>query len=422
MIKNTENTELTEKNIKDLEIVKKFLKKNHNIDDVDNENISSLKKYINDSNYGESWKENKLFVLSKYFKSIGRKYIMLKKGGIIQMKNRKKIELKKEQTDKEKENYLTYGELNVILKKYENYTTVTDMNRYLILASICTDQPPLRPQIYADLKIIYDKKDINDTDNFLVLDFKKKSGYFYINDDKVTNDDYEIHFDDDKKIIMGKTFYSIVVETLDKVPRKNFIEFDVENMEKKLLYELQKITNLKFTFDMARSSYVNHWHEINPDASDEEKENFAKQMRHTYTYQRLCYYKKNPVSGNLKLSDTESDNEDDNDNTDLRKMRKYIKDLIYSANKRNGVIKDDTIKKYGILQKEDGEYYIPKIEKKKEKVITIPKETSNPKLLAKRRNDIIRYANKNNSGIKPETCKFYNIEKNDDGEWFWNGK
>lgn len=418
MTKNLEkDINLKEYEKKNLENLRKYMKQEHNIDNIDNEKIASIIKKINDADKSESWKDNKLYAIKNYFKQIGRRTTMLSKVAIKHTKDMKKEEKDGKQTEKEKNNYLTYDELNELLKKNEKYNNNDEMNRYLILASICTDQPPLRPQIYADAKIIYKEKELNDKDNFLYINKKKKTGYMYINHDKVTE---SIKFKNEKKIPLYDRFCEIVIKSLEKTPRDNLYILDVKNKEKKMLLELQKTTGLKFTFDMARSSFITEWHKKHQNASENEIEKLATHMRHSIDTHRVHYKKVDPVSGNLNkknICEKNTNSDSDKSETIVDKYKKNaVYDLIYKLNKRREdgkehEIKDETLKKYNIIKTEDGKYKKPdKVSKKKEKIKATPKEITDPKQYNKRRSDIISYANKHQSNIKESTILFYKIK------------
>ena len=421
---------MNEKNEYDIELLKKYMKNVHNISDITKENINTIIKYIRNANKSESWKEGKLFSLERYFASIGRKTKLIKKNAVKTLKKRKTDEQQQGQTEKEKDNYLTYEELNELRKRHEIYYDIESMYQYLLLSAICLDQPPLRPQIYVDLTIIYDKKKMNKTDNYMILDKNKKTGLIYINDDKVSRK-RDIKFSKDNEVIMEPLFTKVVFETLEKYNRNKLFEFDVDNKEHKILKMLQDITKNKFTFNMARSSYVTYWWKNHHDAKLTEKIYMAKQMRHTVAYQEMCYRKFDAVSGNLEKIDKkindENDNEEEKEQESEKTIKTHIYNKLYYANKNNITLDNKFIIKYGIQKNEKGEYVYKKEdskdkEKDNENVNKInlgkPKTSENEVEFNRRRKSVINMANKKNTQIKVGTCEYYGI-KYDENDKKW---
>jgi hypothetical protein len=299
-----------------------------------------------------------------------------------------------------------------------------------------------------------------------MIDKKNKRNYFYINDDKVSESE---KFKNIKEINLHPIFSRIVVDSIKKFPREYLFSLDVEHKEIKLLNILKEITEMDFTFSMARSSYINHWYKINKNASQNEIEKLCEEMRHSDEAHRDYYKKVAETDGNIykhslmvkfieediknnvfeekkdiiveKRDDgysVSSDYSDCSDNSDIdmndlnnlikkELSEKYKKnavyDLVYKANKRRETdekykIKDDTMKKYDILIGDDGKYYTKK--KEKIKVIKEKKQLKEPLSQAqfnKRRADTIRFANKRiengkDAFIKADTMLYYNIKYN----------
>lgn len=377
---NEAYNKLTEYNKKQIDILNKMTmtKFNKNITDI---NIHELIHYIttaqkeNNENYSESWKKKMMFSLKAYYTLLKKPVKLIDKNADKLFKEIKNEEIKQKQTNKEIENYLTYDELQILLNENKNYKTKRQMNRYLILASIATDQPPLRPQIYSNLHIVTNKKDIkNDDNNYMYVNKQQKKGYLFINNDKVDKFNTK-----NKQIDLKPIFLNIIIESLKKYPRTEFLEYkDVKSIEKKLLDELQLITNNNFTFHMARSSFINNWLKQNPNATDAQKIQLSKDMRHSFEIQTTYYKKIEPISGNLekikaKLQEKQEKKQikKNDENTEPKKYEKYkevnkIRALIAKANRLNHKIKEDTLERYGILQHENGKYYLPK--QKKEQV------------------------------------------------------
>lgn len=383
-IKNAKKM-LNEDQLYEIENLEGYVKEKYN-EELLSVNIKKLVGYIlnakqlhtknKDKPYTDSWKKKKLFALKIYYGELKKPIKMIDNLADGYFKKMVKDNLNnQEQSDKVKENYLTYDELNIIRDGHKNYKTKRQMFKYLILSAICTDQPSLRPQIYASLNIVTKKKDIHDDEkNYMYINKKKKTGYLYINDDKVDKNNEK-----NKMIELQPKFLKIILDSLQKFPREKFIEYlksdgtPVVKQELKLLYELHLATGNKFNFDMARSSFVNDWNKKHPDATDAEKMELARLMRHTYTTQLTYYKKKETVSGNLeKIKEQKEQKENEKNNKNIEKKdkeKKYyekyyevnkIRALISKANKKSQVIKDETMLKYGILKNNDGKYYYPK--------------------------------------------------------------
>ena len=371
-IAKTKLNEDVENNIKLLE---KYINNKLN-KDITEINTNSLLHYIttakkeNNEKYSDAWKKKMIFSLKAYYKELKKPIKLIDKTADKYFKQLVNDELQQKQTQKELDNYLTYDELNILLNENKEYKTKRHMNQYLLISSLATDQPPLRPQLYSNFYIITNKKDIKDDDkNYMHINKQQKKGYLYINDDKVCK------FNTKNKIIeLQPRFLNIILESLKKYPRKKFIEYDnVKNVEKKLLDELRLITHNKLTFHMARSSFINNWLKQNPQATDAQKIKLAQEMRHTLQSQIIYYKKQEPVNGNLqKIKDKEEQKPQKKQNEDKepKKYDKYkevnkIRALIAKANRLKQNIKDETMLKYGILKDKDGKYYYPKQEKEK---------------------------------------------------------
>lgn len=431
-----EKKEMKDYEVKNLNNLKKYMKNVLNIENFDKMPIRTIVKHIKEADKGESWKDNKLYALKSYFETLNRRTKMLSTIAIKNTRAMKKKEKNQEQSEKEKENYLTYDELNVLLEKYKKYDTLEEMNNYLILASICTDQPVLRPGVLATSKIIFSKSNLNDTDNFLVLDKKNKKGYFYINNDKVSDSE---KFKTNKKINLHPNYAKIIFDSINKYQREYLFDIDVKNKEIKLLLLLQKITESEFTFCMARSSFINNWYKTNLNANQNDIDKLCSEMRHSASVHRNNYKKVKEITGNLmkhslmkekkKVYDLQLENKPDDEILLPKKVisEKYEKnaayDLVYKANKRKEndndcKIKEDTMTKYNIIIGDDGKYKITK--KPKKQIIKNTKQLQDTDDMAKfkkRRSDVIRNANNRikdgkDTNIKPDTMLHYHIKYN----------
>ena len=381
-------------NILDTYFLEKYNKKltQTNINTIVHDIETATKK--DGSQYSDAWKKRAFFALKQYFNNMKKPTKLIDKHATKYFNKMTSDELKQKQSKKEQDNYLTYDELQELLNDNKNYKTENQMNRYLILATMATDQPPLRPQIYANLHIVTNKKDIkNDDKNYMYINAQKKTGYLYINDDKVHK------YNEKNKIIdLHPHFLKIIIDSLKKYPRAKFINLYGKNPAQQLLYELQeKITGNKFNFDMARSSFINNWNKQNPNATDEQKIKLALSMRHTLQTNLTYYKKKEPVTGNLEKirkqqKEQQEKKQKKNEDNEPKKYEKYkevnkIRALITKANKTpNHKIKPDTILKYGIKQDENGKYYIPKQQKD---TSIIKKTVKKDDKLEKKINDIL---------------------------------
>lgn len=342
------------------------------IDDLSSYNIKELLNVISTAkkddgtDYSESWKSRIEYSLKAYFTYIGRPTTLISKVANKRKTNIINEESKQTQSQKEIDNYITYDELKALSRKYSEYNTVNSMKSYLLLASL-TLQPPLRPSVYATLRVIHNKTELNDIDNFIVIG--QRSGYFYINKDKVSK------FTTNKVIKLYPEYFDVVKQSLEYFPRDYLFQYDTDNVHTRTMYllrKLQSITKHLYTFSMARQAYINHFHELNPKATLEEQNILAKEMRHTTLTSITYYKKKNPVSGNLGDIDTEPI-----EKRTIEKKQKIIadpstlspaqfnrgrRDAIRSANKRrsmgkNSEIKEYTLEKYNIKFNEKTDRY-----------------------------------------------------------------
>lgn len=318
--------------------------------------------------YSESWKSRIEYSLKAYFTSLGRPTTTLSKQANKRKDNIIRGKSDNLQSKKERENYMTYDELSGLMSKYERYNTVDDMKAYLLLASIVY-QPPIRPAVYATSRIIHDESELNDTDNFIVM--KQRSGYFYINNDKISK------HTDDKIIKLSKDYHKVIKESLEYFPREYLFEYKTNDVHKKAMYllnKLQTITKNNYTFFMARQSYINHFYDSNPNASLNEKKVLARMMRHSYDT-AMIYYKKVKVNVSPAPSNISTEIPEEKKRT-IKKVKakpiavtltqsqfnKLRRDAIRTANQRrskdlNTKMKGSTMKKYNIrINKKTGLY------------------------------------------------------------------
>jgi len=360
-------------------LLEKYLLKKYNIHNMYGVNILSLGSIIEKSNYDDSWKESKINALRYYLKSLRRCPSRFLDKLSKKISDRKKFkEREQKQSKRELINYLTYKELNTIRDMYENiYDAIKDTNMnkcklffelsqdYLLLSLLCTDQPPLRPQIYADMKIVFDLKKIDNKNNFLYIDENNNCGHFHINKDKVSDC---VMFKKDKKIKLQPHFLRILTENLKYYPRVTL--FNTLGVKKKTLQirqRLQKMTCSNFTFSMSRSSYLNYMIRNN-DLNENQLRSLAFNMRHSFATQTTNYKKLNEVTGNLRLREIEEyisnkyKNLFDDEKILKNRERQRIRSFIRGRKLLNKPITELEMEKMGIIMI-DGKYILKKLER-----------------------------------------------------------
>lgn len=287
---------------------------------------------------------------------------------------RKNSEKTNEQSTKEKENYLSQSQLIAIRETLKNYQTKEAMYQYLILCMI-TMQPPIRVHPYIKMKIVHVDRDVKDDEtNYIKISTrgstkttKNYTGYFYINDDKVSG---TYSHSENKKIEVNPELIEAVHKSLLFDPREHVFELgNVVKQEEKLLQILRSATKNKFDFDMARSSYINDHLPLN--ATELEKEKLALMMRHNVASQQLYYRKviKQQVdTSHLETIISERDtmiSRLQKELNDLKHDQKFYKsfftnrqkDVIYQANKRKQTLSEATMADYKILWDETEAVY-----------------------------------------------------------------
>lgn len=288
-------------------------------------------------NYSLSWKANKIYSLMSYYEvnDIKTKYTYFKAKYKKINKEIEEQEDKQEQTKKEADNYLNIYELRNIAEKYKDYKHIDEMYIYLLFSCLSQDQEVLRPQIYANIPIIREQKDIKkDAGNYLYISKTGKSGYFYINNDKVS--EKKTH-EDKHRIRLSENFLNIILRTLKDYPREKLFNFDVENPENKLLYLLQKTTekytNKKFNFQMGRSAFITHKYLENPNMSYKQKKTLAENMRNSKPTQEHNYFKHFMTQTDKSLNELIKDSNDKL--KELKNKEKNLNDIITELNAKN---------------------------------------------------------------------------------------
>jgi hypothetical protein len=370
---------------------------------LDNTHKNTVYKFIENATftikneekkYSDSWKRLMYNALKNYYECNGINTNYISK---IIHKYYKKVEKEEEeqkQSAKELENYLDYDKLSELRKQYENYTTIDGMYRYLLLTAIASDQGVCRPQIYANIKFVTNETiDLNNKiNNFLNID----TGELYINNDKISKKQNKIKtFDIDViKLQLNPEYYNIIKKTYNEYKREWLFDFKVKCKRVKLLRMIQQMTGKKITFNMARSSYINHL-KLNINSNYKQRKQVADEMRHNVNSQMKYYEKISPINNNITINKIQEKN------NDAFKIYKRVMSKISYANKHN-IILDDNFICLNQIDKIDNKY-ITKLER--------------PNTDGKKHENALRLLKKLNNGEikkpKESTLNKYNIEIKD---------
>jgi hypothetical protein len=363
---------------------KLLIKDNHIEKSLVERGSDELLNIILNYDRSEDWKEQKIYTLSHYYNSIGKSddYERFYKLGKEYTAKRSKKEKENIQSEKEKKYYMSQLELSEIKKCYENYGKNLDLMNSFLLLCLLTEQPTLRTSTYHTMIIIDDMKNINKNYNYVYI--KKSSdsfaGKFIINNDKHSNNthvkkkrkiDESEEEKDDSEIEISPDLAKKIYESWVIFPReKLFFNIDTNSQMLELLRKTTK--NEGITFNMCRSSYKTHQHVLDPHMSYDKKEKLSKMMRHTTTTADINYFK--------------SDLAKDYNESDLKNKGVKIANQICET-----IDKDKLSNKtLNSLKLQLDEY-------------------KNTYEFKKKRNDVIRYANKNNTKIKDSTVEKYSI-------------
>lgn len=342
--------------------------------DALNGEVEPFADLINDETKSLSWRENLAYSITAYFELNHDPLVAdIKKIAFALTDRRKKDEKKNEQTDKEKENYLTQTQLVALREARKDYKTIREMEIYLVLCLI-TMQPPIRVHPYVTMDVVLAKKVPKDTSRNYVRLWKNENGFFsgeyQINQDKVSD---TFTHKDNKTIPISQDLAAAISKSLKFKPRIQLFDFgDVKKKEEKLLSILREATENKFDFDMARSSYVNEHLPYN--ATEEQKEILAKMMRHSVATQQRNYRKvfeenfdikywkdqllqKQQEIEKLKVENAKIKAEAESQKAEFDR-KQYS--LIYSANYGGSKIKDFNLELFDIDWDEKKEKYVPR--------------------------------------------------------------
>lgn len=341
-------------------------------------------EYIQNSTKSESWKEQMLYSTKTWYSINGEKRNAntLKKLAFATTDKRNE-EYKKHEV---KEDWMTQDQIISIRDKYVNYKNEYEMYTYLILCLI-TLSPPLRPQTWATMKIVRSKKDVkNDDVNYLYYTKRGKiNGYYYVNNDKVSEAFTHIH---NKQLSVNSELLKVIDDTLVKYPREMLFNFNIKKKEDKMRNMLQKATKNTFGFSMARSSYRTF--HLPPHATIEEREELARKMRHSNTTAEKIYDKAKTMNPVGKTDPELNLIIDNKDNVILAKD-----ETIFKLEEEIKVLKTE-LSKYKKFSEKEG--------KKQEK--------QNTAVFAKKRHDLIYTANRQKTKIKQTNLSLYKIKFN----------
>jgi hypothetical protein len=261
-------------------------------DDV-KENLDEILSYILNGDYATTTKRDYLIIISNVFKESDKelyKYIQneAKKYNNIYLKK----EIKQELDEREKEHYITYGELldkleEVIYKyqKFKNYKNFVDV----VLLALYVLQPPLRNDYYNIIFIDDIEQEKDKTKNYLL---KTGSDYsLIINNDKVIKSHGRAVIP-----IKNLRLINILGGFIIRYVKPNEYLFMTENGEPYKKKRIQYILNQLFksegkvlTIYNLRSAYITNFYNLHKDLLS--REELARQMRHSKSTAELIYYK-----------------------------------------------------------------------------------------------------------------------------------
>jgi hypothetical protein len=334
---------------------------------------SKLQTFVDNAEKSSSWKEAAFWAIAGWYAENDEdvKAKKFKDLSFALSEKRQADENLGEQTEKEKENYVSTAELTLLRDNYKAYKTETEMWIYLILCFI-TMQPVLRTSTYSSLVVAKTAKDVKDDDtNYLYYSKSGKwSGYIYINDDKVSN---TLSHKDNKKIpIIDPELLKIIDASIVAYPRPNnkIFEINIVKKDDKMLALLRKATKTigkpMFNFDMARSAYINS---LPANSSRAVRTELAKNMRHTVETQDRNYRKNLDGADNVKEQSDAKDKVIADQAKKIAELTKLLaesnkykqewdarrNDVIRKANTETTKLKDSTIERYDIVKK-NGKY------------------------------------------------------------------
>lgn len=283
---------------------------------------------------------------------------------------------KQKLTTRQLENYVNYED---IVRRREEYRKVCEMkpknnkiNIIHLILSLYSYIPPIRLE-YSDMKIISDDKNIDETKNYIM---KSDSRYIVIlNNDKVTKTYGKIRYDitGELKTIINRSLENYPRDYLLTIPNNSTIP-----LNRQINYYLKEaFSPLNVGIQMIRSAYITHMYAENK-MNISEKKKLALQMRHSKDTADL-YYNKIEVCGMDKKLDkitpkdkiekkeylrkyyAERKNSVKTKNKNKYEQNKYDilrRKIINRINKEDSNIKKETIKKYNIKYDETKQMWI----------------------------------------------------------------
>lgn len=340
--------------------------------------IEDNKRYLKtaieqNDNWSNSSKESLFFMVARYlenFDNKNEKYIKIyKQAGYDLMQLKRKEENNNLQDEKEIQNYRSHEYfLNIINNiKYEDIKTKISHFQYLLL-NMLIYQPPLRTNFYITSQFLRKITENDNKSNYIWINKKGKLHVSYIvNDDKVTKTK---KYSMDKKLniieIEDEKLSKLINDSYEKYPRTYLFEINdkpISNVT--FLSWLRKITQVNnINNDIMRSSYINWFYENNKSLSSKEK--LSEQMRHSVMTAQKNYYKiiddDNKEDNNIEIKKenkkeliyeidnlkTKLDNCENKNKISDKVYNKRRRDVIYKANSKNFIIKENTLKKYNI--------------------------------------------------------------------------
>lgn len=235
------------------------------------------------------------YTLKKFFSDINdekRSKYFGDKGAELS-KNVNEMEAQNRLTNNEINNWKTQDEIldlmnNLPINSWTNYM------RFLLLA-MCTMQPPLRKDFYQSVKFIFNKKDDNGKDNYVLLKSPSKGkSYYIVNHDKVSK--FDKFTTNEAKIIeiTNNELINMLLESHKKKKRDHV--FCTEELEPYSLKSISKVLLQRpfdLNFNILRSSYITNYFN-NPDKNYlAARQELSRKMRHSVEKQMLNYEKRN---------------------------------------------------------------------------------------------------------------------------------
>lgn len=219
-------------------------------------------------------------------------------------------------SESRRQNFVLFSEFSRLREEYKKLWEANPTNNklhiiYLMLA-ISTLQPPLRGD-YADMNIWKTKRKVPSNDENYI--FQKKGDDIWwvrINHDKMTERQKRKAEKKDKEYIpteiplsdplwkkvsgSDESLDDVIKKSLEKLPR-DYVVFAPTNEDKPIpestlrKYMKEALNGKNFSFDVVRSSYVNHYMNMKPKLTPNEQDKIATAMRHSFLSARKEYAK-----------------------------------------------------------------------------------------------------------------------------------